>query len=149
MEGVLSLATSTPSSRANWRSYRSDQLGFEFTYPPACEVNQQDDGLSVGARIDLVVVYDNGVALGDYVDQLVEDKTRSGDWRLESKQAVVAGENNAIRVEYRFGGVGRYGTALFLQRGGRIYIWGFTAGASICDEPDVFGDVVSSFRFAN
>lgn len=133
--------------RAGWKRYQNQVFGFEFQHPEACQVDQFGESFGVGGRIELAIVDAEGFGLLDYVNRLVAQKMAASDWKLQSQEATTVGETTAVSIEYRFGGTNRYGTARFVERQGRIYIWQLTAGGFTCDEPDVFDDVVSSFRF--
>lgn len=108
---------------------------------------QRDQSLTVGARIELAVVDSGGLKLAEYVNQFVEKQTKAGVWTVDSRQAETIGGTLALRVDHRFGGTNRYGTAVFIERQGKIYAWQFTAGGMTCDEGSAFGEIISSFRF--
>ncbi len=132
----------------DWKLYRDDSQGFEFNYPTACTVAQQDGSLTVGGRIDLAITDAGGVSLRDYVTRFVDERTRTSGWKVDSQQTVTLGANQGIRVDYRFGGTSRFGTAIFFDKQGRVYTWGLTAGSFACNEPAAFDGIVSSFRSA-
>ena len=130
-----------------WRLFSSQKHGFEFRYPESCQINESDDSLYAGGRIELAVIDSEGLGLADYVARVVDSRARNGGWTVESIKSGFLSGQEAATVEYRFGGQGRYGTATFTGRREKVYIWGFTAGGFTCDEPDVYGPILSSFRF--
>src|SRR5262249_8179158 len=121
--------------------------GFEFHHPEACQVVAQPGSVEVGNRIELLTMDAGGLTLTQYVDQQLGRLVASNDWELEARQAETVGGRPAISIDYRFGGTRRFGSALFLERAGKVYIWNFTAGGFSCDEPDVYREVFASFQF--
>ena len=105
-----------------------------------------DQSLAVGARVELTIADSGGLALSQYVSQLVEKTVRTCVWRLESRQGISVGGNSAERVEYRFDGTNRYGQAVFVEGKGKVYTWQLTAGGSTCGEESDFGGIDASFR---
>ena len=105
-----------------------------------------DQSLAVGARVELTIADSGGLALSQYVSQLVEKTVRTGVWRLEFWQGISVGGNSAERVEYRFGGTNRCGQAVFVERKGKVYTWRLITGGSTCGEESAFGGIVASFR---
>ncbi len=114
-------AVSTGGEQAEWKLYQNKD--FEFRYPVACPVTQSDGAITVGGRIELVIADARGLAIQDYVSQFIDERTRTSGWKFESQQAVTLGANQGIRVDYRFGGTNRFGTAVFTEQGGKVYIW--------------------------
>jgi len=43
-----STGTSTPAQANDWKTYRNTAYGFEFLYPPVCNVEEQESGGTVG-----------------------------------------------------------------------------------------------------
>ena len=141
-------AAPTAALPVGWKPYRNENYGFEFGHPEACAVTQRDGAFTVGGRIELVVADSKGLALQDYVTRFMDERIRTNGWEPESRRAVLVGSNNAVRIDYRFGGANRFGTAIFVEQRGQVYIWGLTAGGFTCDEGSVFDGIVSSFEFA-
>jgi hypothetical protein len=142
-------------------TYRNDQFGFEFQYCSECKLTEQSEGAQglgggrvylsviVGSRLELHVSDPGGLSLADYVKQTT-DQLETGGASIESaSQAPPVGGAEALAVQYRFGGPGRYGEATFFERNGRIYDVGFTAGAFTCREPQVYGVILSTFQFTS
>ncbi len=131
---------------SDWKLYRDESDGIEFSYPTACSVTQHDGSLTVGGRIDLAFTETGGLALRDYVARFIDERTRTSGWKVDSQQTVTLGTNKGVRVDYRFGGTNRFGSAVFIEGRGRVYTWGLTAGSFTCNEPAAFDGIVSSFR---
>lgn len=140
-------AIPTAQQGSDWKLYRDESLGIEFSYPGACSVSQSNGFFQIGGRIELVIAEARGLSLADYVTQFVDERTRTNGWKVDSQQTATVGSNSAVRIDYRFGGTSRFGTAIFLEGQGRVYAWGLTAGGFTCDEPAAFDGIVSSFRF--
>jgi len=137
----------TANNAATWPAYRDPGSTFAFRYPPACNVIQQDQGSLWVGRIELATLKAGGRSLAQNVNDLVDTKVRVNGWAIESQQPQRLGGEPAIQVEYRFGGTSRYGTAVLTQRSDRLYVWGWTAGGFTCNEPQVFGAIISTFQF--
>lgn len=136
-----------PLSTARWSTFVDGRVGAEFRYPPACPPRYSQASIEVGPRISLDVIETVAPTLDAHVDELL----RTRDWRIESRERGMLGDEPTIRVEYRFGGTNRFGMAFFVGRGSLVYTWQFTAGggASACDSAEVFEAVLDSFRLAD
>ena len=141
------ISPSPTATLTSWKTYRDEAQGFEFQYPETCQVVTRPGLVTVGNRIELVIVIVEGLELAEYVEQQLERQTKINGWEVELRHAEGIEGHEAVRVDYRFGGTRRFGSALFLQRAGNIYIWQFTAGGFGCDEATIFGKVFASFRF--
>lgn len=127
-----------------WTDWKGN--GYQFRYPPACQVVQRGQLLTVGAAIELTAADPGGLDFVAYVNQLLESQTKAGTWKIDSQKRAKVGEIDALQVDYRFGSTNRFGTAVFIEGKGRVYIWGLTAGGFTCNEPAAFDGIVSSFR---
>ena len=123
---------STANNAAAWVAYRDPGATFEFRYPLACGVIQQDQGSLWVGRIELATLKAAGRSLTLNVSALVDTKVRVNGWAIESQQPERLGGEPAVQVEYRFGGTSRYGTAVLTQRNDKLYVWGLPAGAFTC-----------------
>ena len=141
-------------------TYHNEQFGFEFQYCSECTLTDQSEGahgpgggdaylsVIVGSRLELHVSDSGGLRLTDYVSQ-VTGQLEAGGASIDSvMQTAPVDRADAVTVQYRFGGPGRYGEATFFERNGRVYDVGFTAGAFTCNEPQVYTGILSTFRFA-
>jgi len=138
-------ATQPVSFEISWKIYQNDELGISFEYPAvydepqyascAVRVNSFPDGteISMGHQSFLLIQQpEEGVAIQSYVENLVAQK----GWMLETQEETTVGGEEAIHIEYRFGGVGgRYGTATVTSHDGLIFAFNFYAGA-FCDAPE-------------
>ena len=43
----------------------------------------------------------------------------------------------------------RYGTATFVERASRLYVWGMTEGGQSCEEAAVYPAILASFQLFN
>ncbi|MBI2953999.1 MAG: hypothetical protein HYY30_06780 [Chloroflexi bacterium] len=143
---VLENSVVTPEAD-RWKLFSSREHGFEFRYPESCRVAELDNSFNVGGRIELTILDAEGLELSEYVDRFAENRARNGDWMVESIRGEFLAGQAAMTVDYRFGGPKRFGTATFTLRNGNVFIWSLTAGGFTCDEPNVYGPIVSSFRF--
>ena len=146
--------TSAPTCVSETTAYRNDQFGFEFQYCSECTLTERSEGgdvyltLIVGGQLELHVSDSGGLSLTDYVSQATS-QLEAGGASIESVvQAAPVDGAEAVTVQYRFGGLGRYGEATFFERNGRVYDVGFRAGAFTCNEPQVYAGILSTFRFA-
>jgi len=140
-------------------TYRNEQFGFEFQYCSECKLTEQSEGAQglgggrvylsviVGSRLELHVSDPGGLGLADYVKQTTDQLEARGASIESVSQVAPVGSAEALAIQYRFGGPGRYGEATFFERNGRIYDVGFTAGAFTCLEPQVYGVIVSTLQF--
>ncbi len=149
-------ATSTrqPSKAAIWTTHRNDQYGFSFEYPAIYdeEANRETCGvrtdtnledprmgpikfqIQVGLQIYLFVLDPQGSSLGDFVNRFVKER-EGAEWILQSKRDISVHEVKGKKIDFRFGGLRRYGTVTFVKRSGNIWLFAFTAGAQ-CDFPE-------------
>jgi hypothetical protein len=140
-------------------TYHNEQLGFEFQYCSECTLTDQSEGahgpgggevylwIIVGSRLEVYVSDSGGLSLTDYVSQ-VTAQLEAGGASIDSVTPVApVGGADAVTVQYRFGGLGRYGEATFFMRNGLAYDVEFTAGAFTCNEPQVYTGILSTFRF--
>jgi len=143
---VRATVVATPET-GRWKQFSSKKYGVEFQYPESCKISEQDESLNVGGRIELSILESEGMGLSEYVTKFVKNKTEQADWTIESTKNETLGGQESRTVEYRFGGQKRFGTATFAVRGDKVYVWGLTAGGFTCDEPNVYGPILASFRF--
>lgn len=141
--------------------YQNDQFGFEFLHPKECALTEQPEGaiglaggpvhlsVVVGSRLELHVSDSGGLSLADYVSQVTGQLEARGASIDSVMPAAPVDGVEAVTIQYRFGGLNRYGEATFFERNGSVYDVGFTAGAFSCDEPQAYQLVLSTFRFTN
>jgi hypothetical protein len=140
-------------------TYHNEQFGFEFQYCSEWTLTDQSEGaqgpgggevylwIIVGSRLEVYLSDSGGLSLADYVSQ-VTAQLEAGGASIDSVAPVApVGGADAVTVQYRFGGLGRYGEATFFQRNGLVYDVEFTAGAFTCNEPQVYRGILSTFRF--
>lgn len=137
----------TPLLTAGWATFLDGRLGAEFRYPPACPPRYNQAAIDVGPRILLLVGETAAPTLDAHVDELL----RTRDWRIESRERGMLGDEPTIRVEYRFGGTNRFGVAFFVGRGSLVYAWNYTAGGGVseCEYLEVFDAILDTFRLAD
>jgi hypothetical protein len=167
--------TPTPDETANWKIYRNEDYGFEFKYPPVpsgcelCEIHENeeefDEVFSVN-RTSLFIKDSEGLTLLEYVYKEFPkeweegpkyETTDNGEYLketwVESRENTTVGDEKAIKVNYRFGGMARLGIDTFVEKNDKVFIFDFTAGAFCCDkadtiyELDVYDAMLSTFKF--
>ena len=76
------------------------------------------------------------------------------EFEIERKEKILIGGKEGIKVDYRFGGMGRFGSAAFVEKNKKVIIFEFTAGGFCCGpgvdriyEYDVYDAMLSTFRF--
>lgn len=147
------LSTFKFKETANWKTYRNEEYGFEFKYPPIptgcenCKIQKSKAGFSVN-RTFLSIDDLGELTLSEFVDKEIER------FEVERKEKVLIGDKEGIRVDYRFGEMGRFRSAAFVKRNKKVIIFEFTAGGFCCDskvdriyEMEVYDAMLSTFRF--
>ena len=156
-----------------WQTYKSEEYGFEFKYPSVpsecqnCIINDQllsSRYFSVG-RFLLKIEDLEELSLSAHVYKLFPkewesaqvEKTGDGQYLketfVESREIINLGNEEAIKIEYRSGGSGRFGTAVFVERDRKVFSFGFTAGGFCCVwqdkiyEEEIYHAMLSTFSF--
>lgn len=143
-EGWLT-KTKQQDETANWQTYQNGGYGFEIKHPKnsQCKFSETDKGSFSFGRIELNVTDSKGLDLVDYVDNFIKNNV----WTIATKENTITADTASVKVTYRFGGTNRYGEATFIENKGNIYTIGYTAGGFTCDEPQVFPQILSTFKF--
>jgi hypothetical protein len=136
-------------------TYRDDRYGFEFKYPVTTvadarcpNLEKTEDGFSMG-MFSLVVGAAQG-SLADYAERQLEGM------EIEKRESLTVAGQTAAKVDYQAPGMGRYGSSVFVERGGKIFEFGLLAGevpdacGGVDDYEDrVYQSVVSTLKFAD
>jgi hypothetical protein len=145
--GLPSLATPNATDFVSSTTYRNDKVGIAFEYPTylsmppyakncAPSLNQGPDGYSItiGERLWLSgqTIDQSRISLAAYVDQIIARYQSDGDTNLQSVTWGRVGGVRSVTLEYRFGGLGRYGTETYFMRHDVVYRVVFSAGGT-CD----------------
>jgi hypothetical protein len=164
-----STPTSSPSPSPNatihalageWRTYRNEEIGFQFEYPALYDINYRGMECSptfhspgrrgllweggVGLRIWFRGRGGRGIELETYLEtylqQLIDSGARISDTPefVENSGQIVMGPNGEekVTIEYRFGTLNRYGSTTFILKNDRFVEIIDTAGAA-CDYDDI------------
>lgn len=139
---------------ANWKTHKNGKYGFEFKYPPIpsgcerCKVDEESDEHFWINRTELTIMDSGGSTLSEFVDE----ETR--EFTIEKRDNILIGGKEGISVDYRFGGMNRFGSAAFVENGGKVFVFQFTAGGFCCDpnvdriyEMEVYSAILSTFKF--
>lgn len=137
---------------ASWKTYANTQYGFEVKYPADTQCGQfseNSNGDFNFGRIEIAVLFPEGLDLNSFVDSYLS-RNVSGEFNtVESKKQVKINAGDAIKVAYRFGGTNRYGEVTFLENKRNVYGIGYTAGGFDCNEPQIFSQMLSTFKFTD
>jgi len=137
-----------PAPEVAWSDFHSDTYRCSFEYPAAYDepqyqtcsprvVEQPDNGeFSMGHQSYLYVQRKDNLDIQSYVDNLVAQKQDDGAWVLVSQDLKIVGGEEAVEINYRFGGTNRFGTATILNHNGLLLMFNFYAGAS-CDVQEI------------
>jgi hypothetical protein len=145
-------------------TYKNEIYGFEFKYPEtyahdkyAC-AREEGNFVLVGARIEIGIFDSNNLNLDEYVQTYLNrefsQEAQKEGYIVESKEEIAVGGERAIKISYRFGGMGRYGERIFVLHNQKVYIFNMTAGgeSSVAyekgpDEWTTFYQIIESFKF--
>lgn len=162
-----STAKPTPSATATidfasyknkWTVYHNEKYGYSFEYPAIydekrfyCATPEPDaESITIGGRSDLFVI-SSSQSLEGHVNDIVR-QYESDHWKLSNQLSHKIDSLDAITIEYRFGGLSRYGTASFVKYSEYIYAFNYTAGASCYIpgfelwEDDAYEHMIDTFR---
>lgn len=128
-----------------WARYFDPELGVPFEYPALYEhagcgpnlVSNSGGGLDLhlGHRIILHVEQTDLIDLEALNKEFIQTHIPNASVQVISTTKTKLGGQAAIRVEYRFGGTGRYAESTFATYKGHLYQLDFSAG-DFCDFPD-------------
>ena len=143
-----------------WATYRSDALGISFEYPrsstthpslPQCVPRESGFSINVDrliiGRAESVLGPGTGATPDAVADVFLKDL------RVESRGATTMENRPGVVVGYRYGGLNRFGYALFVANGAHIYQFSWDAGVFDCEPapgfigPAVYLDMIRSVRF--
>ncbi|MCP4371696.1 MAG: hypothetical protein GY797_26795 [Deltaproteobacteria bacterium] len=167
----ISTATSTPTVDlislfdkpfTDWKVYTNTEYGFSFEYPAvynltadtfSCEITESEiikneQYFRLGHRYGIVIAdMPQGLNLSDYVDQLVNE-SQGDDWVLGSRESVVVGNQEAIKIVYGSGSLMRPVTEILLEKNGKIYTLWRGGGFTPCgDEMTAYQRMVETLKF--
>jgi hypothetical protein len=140
---------------ADWVTYKNEKYGFEFKYPREfaenefCMARETEGGIEVGRFISISIEDSKGLNLSEYIDSVFPK-----EFNIESKENIIVGGEEAVKINYSFSGPGAYGEAVFLLKDKKAYLFEFAYGNNPCvahklgiDEFDAFEDIISTFKF--
>jgi hypothetical protein len=160
------IVEATETEVGAWSRFEDEDLGVAFDYPTGyievgCAPERSASALGgsdlrVGHRIVLHVedspTEDPQQASAAFLDHRNSVNTDATFVLVQETPSILGGQP-AVRLEYRFGGTGRFGESTFAVYNQRLYRLDFTAG-DFCDLPEtgmfegqVFERVVASLQF--
>ena len=101
-------------------------------------------GIHVGQRIDLQFLDPGSLGLEDFASHLLLGK----DWSVDSQTSQLISGLEGINIQYRFGGLNRFGTISLVEHNHRIFVFNFSAGV-FCDIPENQVQVLESTVYAH
>jgi hypothetical protein len=136
-------------------TYRDERFGFELQYPvfaagdPQCpKLEKTEDGFSLGIFSFLVAA-----KLGT-LDEFIDSELQG--MAVDGKKTITVGGNAAIKADYQTGGMGWYGSSVFIERRDKFFEFGLLANESSakCGGTDDYADrvyqlVISTLKFTN
>lgn len=138
------------SAKAKWKTYTSYNFEFEIKYPVGTKclsvINNGNGNFNFG-RIEIVGMSTEGLGLSNFVDKYLADNAEKFN-TIDTKEKIKINGEDAISVEYHFGGANRYGRIVFLEKN-TVMTLGYAAGDFQCDEPQIFQEMLSTFKFIN
>jgi hypothetical protein len=150
---ILSTFKFIGDETADWETYRNEEYGFEFKYPPIplgceqCKISENSDGFNVNTT-NFGIKDSGGLNLSDFVNKEMEGFT------IEKKEEMIIGGENGIAIDYRFGGTNRFGSTAFVEKDNKVFVFSFTTGGFCCNpnsdkiyESEVYSAMLSTFRF--
>jgi hypothetical protein len=154
--------TATPTREPAWIVYEQPALGVRFEYPSGydaigCGPNlssspEQGVDLRLGYRITLHRDESDPNGAEEAANEFI-DAHSPQDLQETNRSTIDISSQSALRIQYRFGGTGRYGESIFLVREGKLLRLDFSAG-QFCDLPDegitegqVFERIISTLQF--
>lgn len=137
-----------------WSIYSNGVYGFSFEYPKLydaesylqCRVRKINSRpyilyINFGYRSELGILVNDMPSFSQFVDRWINGM----DITSQTEQYI--NELEAVTIEYRFGGLNRYGTSTFLIRNNDIFVFNFTAGG-FCDLSEIGLDEFTAYKHA-
>jgi hypothetical protein len=164
-----------PEGFLTWATYEVPQFGLAFEYPayfglppydlsgcePSVSPTERGSTINVGMRlwIDASPFDPSRISLSEYVDREIARIEASGEVTSEVEWGTIGGVTSAT-LEYRFGGLGRYGASAYFARGDTLFTASVSAGVTCgdlasaegheaLDELDTFQRLFVSLRFTD
>lgn len=144
-----------PNSDVPLLLYHCTQYSFQFKYPAlyerkeTCAIRIHKNAILLGNAITITVIEFEGLTLSEQVNVFTKSFSADlGDW-FDLKYVSIDGVLGII-VEYRIGGMGRYGETLFVEWQHKICKFSFFGTHSCIEgvnELDTFHRVLSTLRF--
>jgi hypothetical protein len=146
-----------------WSIYNNSRFKFTFQYPTIynegvlsyCGIHEEEYpdtssvGLSLGARSYLSISPWDGYSTLDDLKIYLLNQLKDPNTKVIQINFILLDNKLAIKLEYRFGGMGRYGTDTIFRYEKWVYHFNFTAGAFCPSEPIAYERMISSFHFYN
>jgi hypothetical protein len=168
--------TLDPSVFYSWSVFESEAAGIRFEYPTyfslppftdygcAPFVSRADDGtlsIDVGERVWVSArPYDvSTTTLNSFGESQVADYQADPDTQVTDTSWGWVARERAFTIEYRFGGLGRYGVETYFAHHGTMYAAVFSAGATCgmttidvagvvgIDDSEAYGHMLRTWQF--
>lgn len=134
--------------------WRDDRYGAEFQYPTVAgdarclSPQKTEDGFSLGQFYFFAA--DAGEEMEDFMARQLQGM------EIQKRDNITVADAMATKVDYQTPGMGRYGSSVFLENGGRAFEFGLLAGEAgekCGGAPDyddrLYQSAIATLKFAN
>jgi hypothetical protein len=158
-----------PAQAVTWKTYHNQQYGFSFEYPAIYDQaryrerygislsDQPEDSDFGRTKFSLTMCYrvylDIYDARGLSLEAFFNRALKKGDIsNIESKTVTSVNGVKGYQVDYRFGGMNRFGTITFLKKKNHIFVFHTEAWGGNDSDPvsewDAYAKMIDTFKFS-